>query len=552
MRIRELSIDNFRLFHGTKIILGKHITAITGFNATGKSTLLGLLGHCGEFRKYKPLLQSTFKVELGEILKFSEQYDKGIKDIGTITFEDVDVLDPKYPTKLSYRSTWQSYKDGKKRYRIIPKNTDEWPKSSKINWPTLYLGLSRLYPLGESNDVTRILPTGKLSEDEVDSIIRDMKFILTIKEETHGFSVASISETSKKRGFGLNTTNYNYLANSAGQDNLGQILLSILSFKRLKTQLGEDWHGGLLLIDELDATLHPLAQQKLLDYVYDQAKDIGIQIVFTTHSLCLLEYMCTKTDHNNPGEGNVYELISVTNANGPLVVEQNPSYDYIYKDLMATYNFPFMRVIDVFAEDNESRFFIERLLAPYAYRFKLLNVSFGVDELMRMLTSDPANFLQYLYIIDGDVGDEIIQQYVDKARPAKIQKCIVKLPGGERPEKVIWEYLINLPGHHPFFQRIGRHMGYSNRSITISGPDTDIYNGYEKERDKYKKWFADNKQLVEDVFPFWVRDKKETIQAFIESFIESFNWTAERLCIPKIRRLPDIEEVVDCQQAPLL
>ena len=50
MFISELYIERFRLFQNNSIKLGKYITAISGFNATGKSTVLGLLGHCGELK----------------------------------------------------------------------------------------------------------------------------------------------------------------------------------------------------------------------------------------------------------------------------------------------------------------------------------------------------------------------------------------------------------------------------------------------------------------------------------------------------------------------
>ncbi len=78
MFISELYIERFRLFQNNSIKLGKYITAISGFNATGKSTVLGLLGHCGELKlsKGRPLLHSAFKAELGEILKFSKPYDE--------------------------------------------------------------------------------------------------------------------------------------------------------------------------------------------------------------------------------------------------------------------------------------------------------------------------------------------------------------------------------------------------------------------------------------------------------------------------------------------
>ena len=553
MFISELYIEKFRLFQKNKFKLGKYMTAISGFNATGKSTLLGLLGHCGELKskRFKPLLQGAFKVELSEILKFSEDYDRKIANLGRITFTDYATLgNCQYPSGLLYRAFWQKYSKGK-RYRIIPKRTAEWASSGKIDWPTLYLGLGRLYPLGESLNVTKIHPSGKLSVEENEFIINNMKSILSIGEESKDFTIASIAETNKKRGVGFNTDTYNYLSNSAGQDNLGQILMAILSFKRLKTQLGNDWYGGLLVVDELDAALHPYAQNKLVDFLYRQAEEIGMQIVFTSHSLGLLEYITTKTEYNNASTINDYELVSVTNANGPVEVVQNPSFDAIYKELMATYYTPASRRISVFSEDDEARFFIKKLLEKYAIRFKLLDVSFGQDQLLKMLTDDFINFSQYIYILDGDVNDGDIEKYDQKVAPAKVG-CILKLPGVKRPEQVIWEYLDQLSYDHAFIKWGGRQMGYSKRSINESGPFSDKYNGYAKEREKFKKWFNDNTQLVNDVFDYWREDNKQSVEKFVDDFITAYNWIARKWFIPIIRPESENEEAIDCPQPYLL
>ncbi|GAL31063.1 putative ABC oligo/dipeptide transport ATP-binding protein [Vibrio variabilis] len=66
-------------------------------------------------------------------------------------------------------------------------------------------------------------------------------------------------------------------------------MLAILSFKRLKEKHGSDYEGGILAIDEIDATLYPGSQIKLLDAFFNICKDLTIQVIATTHSLQLLE-----------------------------------------------------------------------------------------------------------------------------------------------------------------------------------------------------------------------------------------------------------------------
>ena len=45
----------------------------------------------------------------------------------------------------------------------------------------------------------------------------------------------------------------------------------------------------MLLIDELDATLHAYAQDRLLRLLCNVSEELGLQVIATTHSLWMLE-----------------------------------------------------------------------------------------------------------------------------------------------------------------------------------------------------------------------------------------------------------------------
>lgn len=74
-----------------------------------------------------------------------------------------------------------------------------------------------------------------------------------------------------------------------GQDNLSKIILALFSFKHLKEKYPHEYKGGILAIDELDATMYPASQKKLLKELRTYASKLNLQIFFTTHSLSLLE-----------------------------------------------------------------------------------------------------------------------------------------------------------------------------------------------------------------------------------------------------------------------
>lgn len=90
---------------------------------------------------------------------------------------------------------------------------------------------------------------------------------------------------------GINDGMHDIFTNSAGEGNVSRIILAVLSFKRLKDKYKKDYKGGILLIDELDATLYGFSQKKLLKYLLDSAKEYKIQIIFTTHSPIVLNEM---------------------------------------------------------------------------------------------------------------------------------------------------------------------------------------------------------------------------------------------------------------------
>lgn len=140
--------------------------------------------------------------------------------------------------------------------------------------PTLFLGLSRLFPLGESD--TRNLTGNKYEDNDQDmkeERKRYYKYILSINSEIKEVNTVALDETSRKKVVGITTDKYDYLSNSSGQDNLGQIMLAVDSFRLLKKEKPDDYKGGLLLIDELEATLHPSAQNRLFDYLLKSAKN---------------------------------------------------------------------------------------------------------------------------------------------------------------------------------------------------------------------------------------------------------------------------------------
>ena len=530
---KNIIINDFRQFKNKELILGKRVTVLAGRNSTGKSTILGLLANSGELKKKDGITISgrQFRAEFGEILHGSKEYDSSGSNKITINVVDNEnnLIDYR-----SFRTAWQKDANNKYRFRIIPLKNDKDGKKTeaKMEIPVIYLGLSRLYPIGEADVVNIQAKSVKFdSNDQKDWFIKKYCEILNLHENINSIDNYSIKETSKKSGVGIETDKYDYLTNSAGQDNVGQILLAILSFKRLKESITE-WKGGFLLIDEVDATLHPAAQKKLFDLLCKEAKILDIQIAVTTHSSDLLKHVFSKTKKNDSSSNNEIELYYFTNANRIMDIKRNPDYSSIENDLLLVSVIQNTNKVKVYSEDEENRWFIRNLVPDLLHYVDMLDVHIGCSELLSLYTGDLAYFRNVVIVFDGDVPSDKIDNLTEKLK-TKLNN-IVKLPGDKRPEEILYDYIVSLPPEHSFWESASR-VDMTWDYLEENGPTSKKYIS-KKERERYKNWFQDHQMVFEStkLFDFWKEDNKELVDSFRAGFIDAYNDVAERIFAKKI------------------
>ena len=516
--IHSIHVNEFRALKDVTLNLGKYITVISGRNGLCKSTILALLGNTCELKVKdgKSIFNTQFRTEFGEIFKANKKFDPSGSNKFWVNFYEKNSPDVIREKKIS-RVSWQG---NGTRFRVIPETKEKGLENSKkMEWPSLYLGLSRLYPIGEADDKKMKVKSVPLSEDEQKYFLDNYVEILNLNnEEELCIDMIDIDEVHRKKGIGINTSKYSSITNSAGQDNVGQIIMSVLSFKRLKKSY-ERYEGGLLLIDEIDATLHPVAQIKLIQFLYKACKELDLQVVCTTHSVSLLEDIAIKIIHNTDNINN-YEVYYLTNNNGPLVVLRNPEFPVMKSDLMLSKPGQAINKIPVYSEDDEGRWFLRKLTKKYGIFLNYINIRMGCTELISLNNNDPIYFSNVLFVLDGDVPEKNIEM-------SKLKDNIIKLPGKVRPEQIFYDYLIKLDSSSELWS-IGAHIGFNKDSIIENGPESSKYKG--KPREKYKEWFKENVIYFEnlDVFDYWCEDNKEEVDEFIDKFIEAYNIIAKR------------------------
>ena len=341
-KVAELKIEVFRRFRNISIPFGEKITLIAGQNGTSKSTLLGMLAQPFSFGvvrgktagnadnssytdNYHGLVLSdyvdftgrNFMYDCDDVFRLSKKYDSNSSTYQYETVLTDIVASPNSPLvndTLFIRNRGRTTGTGV-RFVTGP-GASHKPGEGNFPHPVIYLGLNRLWPLAETKKC--IFTGDALSNKDRQWYVQKYNEVLCLDEHDNS---AKFMDTSEKRKFVTPESNdYDGESCSAGQDNLGQILTVILSFRHLKQELGTQYRGGMFLIDELDATLHAFAQDKLLGLLCEVSKELGLQVVATTHSLRLLEKAFESPMRNDT------MILYLSNSNGAISLEGFADY----------------------------------------------------------------------------------------------------------------------------------------------------------------------------------------------------------------------------------
>ncbi len=88
-RIKTITITNFRHLNNLNDIrIGEKLTVIAGVNGTGKSSLLGLIGHVFSFPKVKSIDNKPLETKFSEVFRFSPKHDYQVPYTYSLTFEN--------------------------------------------------------------------------------------------------------------------------------------------------------------------------------------------------------------------------------------------------------------------------------------------------------------------------------------------------------------------------------------------------------------------------------------------------------------------------------
>ena len=560
----EFGINKFRKLSNLVIPIAPRMTIIAGHNGVGKSTILALLAHLSGLTnrtlKNHPLtytsakntsyFEKTFQANFNEIvhIDYSRDYLQKLGPPKTLCEPSVSysINSQEVVVKACRLGPRPGPSASTPDARMIARNIKpttgtfcsadgktQVGSSGKIPLPTIYLGMTRVLPVGEAEPGTASSHAKSMHKDDAQLIADFINNVISgNKANASTITAQRIKNTGKMSG--QPTHGFDARCVSLGQDSLGSIALALASFKKLQREW-RDYPGGLLIIDELDAGLHPHAIGALVKTLKKYAKSLELQIVATTHSPKLIEATHPELEplNKSPLDGVVY-LRDTANPRllHPATLQQ------IKNDMELVPPSPSPKIklkkLKIYFEDDEAAevyksivtsAFQRQLGKKYEVKIDPMPLGVGCDNLSALGDHDPY-FKKVVMVLDADAStDQSNRKY---AHIAKLpgDKYMGVSTGGENkdiikkslaPERTLLQYvndIVTNPGNHE--QTLAR---LAIKDVTTDQLREHILDGVTStlsKREQIKNWWKAKFSLIDDwgLLQEWALDRPEQVATF--------------------------------------
>lgn len=376
--LERLDIAGLRGWAGQVVQFKFPVVAIVGENGAGKSTVLKVA---------------------------AAAYDKG-KDGGY--FPSDFFLDTHWDTLTGIELGYQIKLGDQTQSFKIRKPTKRWSFPEKRYERGVYwFDVARTLPLDATAGYARVarLAAGEISTQSLSNEFRDhLSYILGREYKNARFAAPDVNE---KRTVGLLHREFGEISQfhqGAGEDTSLDLMRA----------LQEVPNNSLLIIDEVEASLHPRAQRRLINFLIKLSRLRRVQIIVSTHSPYVLEEL--------PSEARVLLLPT---AEGPNVLYgASPEFALTKLDEIVHPE------AFVYVEDRSAEVWVREIIARHPEgqavmsRIKISPVGpANVVAMMGKLADNGKLPQPGLGVLDGDQED--------------LPGC-VRLPGNDAPERVVF------------------------------------------------------------------------------------------------------------------
>ncbi len=462
--LRTIKLNTVRAFDNEVVNLDFPVTAIIGTNGGGKSTILGAAAIA-----YKAIRPALFfpKSSIG---------DDSMAN-WAIGYDLIDKL-------KSARQTIQ---------RSARFMRSKWVRDDLIERPVLYFGINRTVPAGERREFKKLATVKYNFTGARATLVTEIQneVARVLGKDVSKFEVATITPKQSFYVGGDGELSYSEFHFGAGESSILRMIGEI--------ELAEK--NTLVLIEEIENGLHPVATRRMVEYLLDVANRKAIQAIFTTHSEDALLPL--------PSEA-IWSSIDGKVRQGRVSIEALRAITGRIDQRMA-----------IFVEDGFAKEWVEAIIrGELLDRLEEIGVyavsgegqAFSIHQGHR---NNPAlkDRLKSLCIVDGDSSKN---EFIDQG--------VIKLPGA-KPENVVFNYVRNniadlsmkmaVALHvspekeaavratiedisrtnrdaHLLFNQVGQKTGFTPESIVSSAFITQWIDGNKAEVSRIAQFIRDN------------------------------------------------------------
>jgi len=456
--LKSVTLNRVRGFsEGTRVSFDFPVTALVGPNGGGKSTVLGAAA-CA-YKDIKP----------GMFFPKSSIGDNSMAE-WTIEYELID--------------------KGINRTSIIRRSSSfrqlKWVRNEVVSRSIKYFGISRTVPAGERPQFKKLMRPSYVHHSPLEQLpaqaAREIEHILG--KPVNNFQRTVVGATDVFH-VGRNRQNeYSEFHFGAGESSIIRIVTDIELLPE----------NSMILVEEIENGLHPMATKRLVEYLISAAQRRNIQVIFTTHSDDALEVL--------PSDG-VWACLDGQTQQGKLSIRTLRAISGKVDTALA-----------IFTEDEFSRLIVEtairEFLSNLVEQVEVHGIA-GDGNAVKIHTTrrvDPTARFNSLCVLDGD-----------SRQRDDIDLGIFRLPGQQPEQQVFSDIFDNLsnnvalltvslhldPTKQDFVRQILERLASTNRDPHVIFNQIGIELGFVPE------------SIVKGAFlSLWIRSKTPELNPLIQ------------------------------------
>jgi predicted ATPase len=256
--LKKLTLKKVRGFTDREVSFDFPVTALVGPNGGGKTTILGAAG----------LAYTT--VAPGRFFAKSGRYDASMKDWSL----EYEIIDRAVNARLPFPRT-ASFPSLKWNRKAVAREV-------------LVFGVSRTLPATERRELVKAIGNKFAAKREVELA----EPVVDAVEKILGKTIAGFTRLFIDAGDRVSL----FAARSVDGDNYSEFHFGAgeASVIRIVSEIEAAGENAMILIEEIENGLHPIATRRLVEYLLDVAQRKSCQVIFTTHSNDALEPLPSK------------------------------------------------------------------------------------------------------------------------------------------------------------------------------------------------------------------------------------------------------------------